>query len=122
MKMTKRIYTVEEIYLQGWNDDTGEQKAVRIYPLVIKKFRQLAEILEDASKPPKKGEKEKTFLDVLLQAVAFAMETFEPGLSDPDVLADYVDMDTLHYILDIAAGIKLDDPNLQAAMATSGKN
>lgn len=119
--MTKRIYDVEEIVLQGWNDENGNPKPISLSPLVIKKFRKLAQIFEDAKNVPE-GEEEKPFLDVMLKATAYAMETFEPALSDPDVLADYVDVGTLQYILDIAAGVKFDDPNLTAALTTSGKN
>lgn len=107
-----RIYSVEDIQLQGW------EKPIRIFPLVIKKFRALGEIIDKLSTPVddlNEEDKEKTFLDVLLEATAFAMQTYEPKLSDPDVLADYVDMATMEHILDVAAGIKINDPNPQAA-------
>lgn len=117
--MTKRIYTVEEIELQEW------EKPVRIYPLTIKKFRRLAEILEKLQpsdeEKKKKDYKEQTFLDVILEATAFAMETFEAELGDVDKLADHIDMPTMEHILDVAAGVKLNDPNHQAA-AMGGKN
>lgn len=117
----RTIYTVEEIQLQAWVDEKGDPKPIRIYPLVIKKFRKLGKILEKLQSDPDKElseeDKELTFLDVLLQATAFAMETYEPALSTVDVLSDYVDMPTMEHILDIAAGVKLNDPNLQAAMA-----
>lgn len=117
--MSKRIYTVEEIELQDW------EKPIRIFPLTIKKFRRLAEILEKLSPSEedkkKRGYKETPFLDVILMATAFAMETFEPELGDPDKLADHIDMPTMEHILDVAAGVKLNDPNPQAA-AMVGKS
>jgi hypothetical protein len=118
--MSKRIYTVEEVELQDW------ETPVRIHPLTIKKFRRLAEILEklnptDAVKA-KKGYKEEAFLDVILEATAFAMETFEPELGEVDKLADHIDMPTMERILDIAAGVKLNDPNLAAATEMGGKS
>jgi hypothetical protein len=121
IKMATKAYTVETIELQGYLDENGDEKLITIHPLVISKFRQLAEIL-DALMNPKEDE-ERSVLDVYLEAVAFCMETFEPELSDPKVLENHVDMPTLEHILDVVAGVRLNDPNLQAAMAaTSGKN
>jgi len=118
--LTTRVYTVEEIELQDW------ETPVRIFPLTIKKFRRLAEILEDLNpseeQRKKKGFKETPFLDVILNATAFAMETFEPELADPDKLSEHVDMPTMEHILDVAAGVKLNDPNQQAAKAMAGRS
>lgn len=118
--MSKRIYTVEEVELQDW------ENPVRIFPLTIKKFRRLAEILDKLSPSEtaraKKGFKEVPFLDVILEATAFAMETFEPELANADKLSEHVDMPTMEHILDVAAGVKLNDPNQQAATAMVGKN
>lgn len=100
---------MEEIELQDW------EKPVRIHPLTIKKFRRLAEIVDTFANTPE-GEEPKTFIDILIQATAFCMETFDPELSDPEVLADHVDWPTMEHILEIAGGIKLNDPNLVAAM------
>lgn len=117
----RTIYTVEEIQLQDWNDENGNPKPIRIYPLVIKKFKMLSEILKQLT--PEEGEelteeqKKKTFLDVIMEATAFAMKTYEPALGTVKALEQHVDMPSMEHILDIAAGVKLNDPNLQAAMA-----
>jgi len=125
--MANRVYRVEEVELIGWNDEKGNSKPIRMYPLVIKKMRIVSEILDQKElkqKPEEEWteeEKEKSFLDVLLEAAAYSMRTYEPELSDPDVLADYVDYETLAFILEIAIGLKLNDPNLLAAVtATAG--
>jgi hypothetical protein len=116
--MTKRVYSIEEIELQDW------EKPVSIHPLTIKKFRKLAEILQqltpDEETRKKKGFKNKEFLDVMLEATAFAMQTFEPELGTVEVLEDHVDMPTMERILDIAAGVKLNDPNQQAVPGMGG--
>src|SRR3954468_7084087 len=116
--MTKRVYSIEDIELQGW------ENPVSVHPLTIKKFRKLAEILQqltpDEEARKKKGFKNKEFLDVMLEATAFAMETFEPELADVDKLSEHVDMPTMERILDLAAGMKLNDPNLQAVPGTAG--
>jgi|ERR1044072_805731 hypothetical protein len=118
--MGARAYTVEKIELQGYVDEHGDEKIITIHPLVIKKFRKLADILGALSEP-KEGE-ERSVLDVYIEAVAFCMETFEPELSDPEKLEDHVDMTTLEYILDVVAGVRLNDPNLKAAMAATSGN
>lgn len=128
--MANRVYRVEEVELIDWNDDDGEPKPIRMHPLVIKKMRIVSEILDQSelkAKPEEEWteeEKGRTFLDVLIEAAAFAMRTYEPGLSDPDVLSDHVDYETLAHILDIAIGLKLNDPNLMAATqaAMDGKS
>lgn len=107
--MANRVYSVEDIELQGWD------KPIRIHPLTIKKLKKLFEKIDFENEDVKK----KSLLDVFLDAVAVAMETFEPKLSDPDVLADHIDQPTLEHILDVAAGVKLNDPNLAAAMANN---
>jgi len=118
--MGKKAYTVESIELQDYLDENGDEKIIKIHPLVISKFRKLADIL-DALTNPKEGE-ERSVLDVYMEAVAFCMETFEPELSDPEKLSDHVDLPTLEYILDVVAGVRINDPNLAAATAAqSGK-
>jgi hypothetical protein len=116
--MTTRVYTIEELELQDY------EKPVRVHPLTIKKFRQLADILQQLTPTPemqkKKGFKNKEFLDVMLEATAFAMETFEPELADVEKLTEHVDMPTMERILDIAAGVKLNDPNPQTAPGMAG--
>jgi hypothetical protein len=116
--MTKRVYSIEEIELQGW------EKPVSVHPLTIKKFRNLAKILQQLTpteeEMKKKSFKNKEFLDVMLEATAFAMETFEPELADIDKLTEHVDMPTMERILDLAAGVKLNDPNPQTVPGMAG--
>jgi hypothetical protein len=118
--MGSKAYTVETIELQGYVDENGDEIQIKIHPLVIAKFRVLAEILNALVSP--KEDEERSVLDVYLQAVAYCMETFEKPLADVEVLAEYATLPDLEYILDIVAGVKINDPNLAAAMAaTSGK-
>lgn len=112
--MANRVYSVEDIELQGWQNEDGSPKPIRIHPLTIKKLRKLYETLDFE----KEEVKNKTFIDLSLDAVAVAMETFEPALSDPKVLEDYIDQPTLNHILKVVAGIEFDDKNLTMAMAS----
>lgn len=108
--MANKVYTSEEIELQDY------ERPITIKPLTMKKWKILAKILNKVSEPPE-GE-EVTFIGVMTEAVAYCMQTYEPELSDVEVLEEYIDIPTMEYILDKAAGVKLTDPNLQAAMLT----
>lgn len=122
--MANRIYNVENIFLQDWVDGKGDDKPIKIHPLTIKKFRRLADILDQSkADEPVEGEEkvERSFIDVILEATAFCMETFEPALGDIDLLGDHVDYPTMSHILEVAGGVTLGDPN-QAAAAMGGKN
>jgi hypothetical protein len=119
--MGNKAYTVETIELQGYVDENGDEKQIKIHPLVISKFRKLADILDALTNP--KEDEQKSVLDVYLDAVAFCMKTFEPKLGTVKELEKYATLPDLEFILDVVAGVKLNDPNLAAAMAeTSGKN
>lgn len=111
--MPNRVYSVEEIELQGWVDAKGKPKPIKIHPLTIKKLRKLFDKLNLESEDAQ----DKTFIDLSLEAVAVAMEIFEPELSDPKVLEDYADQPTIYHILKIAAGIEFNDQNLTRTMA-----
>lgn len=118
--MGSKAYTVETIELQGYVDENGDEVRINIHPLVIAKFRKLADIL-DALTNPKEDEK-RSVLDVYLEAVAYCMQTFEPKLGKVRELEKYATLPDLEFILDVVAGVRLNDPNLAAAMAaTSGK-
>ncbi len=104
--MANRVYSVEEIELINWD------KPIKIHPLTIKKLRRLYEVVDFS----KEENKNKQVFDIFLEGVAVAMETFEPELSDPEVLADHIDLDTLQYVMEKAAGLKFKDENLEKAM------
>lgn len=104
----EQVYEEKKVKLQGW------PKPIIVKPLVIKQFRRVAKVLDNIQNP---DEEHKDFLvvDLLLKATAIAMETFEPKLSDVEVLEDYVDMQTMDHILNVATGVKLNDPNQNPA-------
>jgi len=111
--MANKIYSTEVIQLQDWEGD------IEIRPLTIKNLRKVYEKINALTSDDKKNES-VTMLDIMLEAVAIAMQQFEPKLADPDTLSDHVDMPTLEHILDAAAGIRLNDPNLTKASAAAG--
>ncbi len=111
--MPNRIYSVEDITLQGWTDENGEPKPIRIHPLTIKALRAIFEIFDFEDEK----NKDKTFMDICMEAAAMAMKTFEPQLSNIKKLEQYIDQPTLYHLLKIAAGIEFDDKNLATTMS-----
>lgn len=106
--MTKKVYEEDQVKLQGW------QKPIVIRPLVIKQFRRVAKVLDNITNPDEEH-KDAVVVDILLEATAIAMETFEPKLSKVEDLENYVDMATMEHILNVATGVKLNDPNQMTA-------
>jgi len=106
------VYDVEEIVLQN-----GDK--VQLKPLSIKALRKfMAAIAKTAS-----SESEDQTLTVLIEACAVAIESQLPELAaDMDKLEGALDMPTINRILEVCGGIKLDDPNLTAAVVLAGQN
>lgn len=100
----EQVYEEKKVKLQGW------PKPIVIRPLVIKQFRRVASVLDNIQNPDE-AHKEAIVVDILLEATAIAMETYEPKLSKVEVLEEYVDMATMEHILNVATGVKLNDPN-----------
>lgn len=54
-------------------------------------------------------------MDLLLDCAAIAMKQYNSDYSDKAKLEDVVDLPTIYKIIEVAAGIKLNDPNALAA-------
>lgn len=104
----EQVYEEKKVKLQGW------PKPIVIRPLVIKQFRRVAKVLDNITNPDEEH-KDMLVVDMLMKATAIVMETFEPKLSNIEVLEDYVDIPTMEHILNIATGVKINDPNQSTA-------
>jgi len=105
------VYDVEEIKLQ--NGDT-----VQLKPLSIKQLRKFMAVINKAQEATTEDES----LGVLIEACGIALESQLPDLvKDKDLLEDALDIPTVNRILEVCGGIKLDDPNLMAAVL-AGQN
>ena len=60
-------------------------------------------------------------MDLLLDCSVIAMKQYNEELATKDKLEDIIDLPTVYKIIEIAAGIKLNDPNALAA-ALAGMN
>ena len=111
--MATAVYTTEEVTLQ---DDTE----VTLKPLVIGRLRKVMAMMNEFEK----AETEDDTILVILNAAAFCLSKQHPEYWDEKekkasekFSEEAIDMPTAHKILEVCAGIKLNDPNLLAATA-----
>ena len=64
--MTKKVYEEDQVKLQGW------QKPIVIRPLVIKKFRRVAKVLDFITNPDEEHN-DLTVVDILVEATSIEM-------------------------------------------------
>lgn len=93
---------------------------VNIKPLNLKNLR---EVMKEWGKAGD-SKTEDEFLQVLVNCTQIAFKQYNPGLAeDRDKLEEALDIQTMYKILEVAAEIKLNDPNLVAmAQELVGQN
>lgn len=101
--MATKVYeTVELELLDGRN--------IIVKPLNLKNLREVMKEWQKAAE----AENEDQFLDVLIECTSIAFRQFAPDLSTKEQLEEAVDLQTMYKVLEVAADIKLNDPNLVA--------
>jgi len=102
--MATKIYESLEIELQDGTPITIKPLNLKTLREVMKKWKEI-----------ETKENEDDFLEVLIECTSIAMKQFAPELSDIDKLEEVLDLQTMYKILEVAADIKLNDPNLLMA-------
>jgi len=101
------VYDVEEIQLS--NGDTLVIKPLTIKHL--KKFLKVMKKMEDDS-----IESEEQVMEIFVEGAMVCLEQLKPELSqDLEKFEEVIEVPTLMKILEVAGGLKLNDPNLSAA-------
>lgn len=101
--MATKVYeTVELELLDG--------RTIIIKPLNLKNLREVMKEWQKAAEVQNEDE----FLDILINCTAIAFKQFAPDLSEKSNIEESVDLQTMYKILEIAADIRLNDPNLVA--------
>ena len=102
--MATKVYeTIELELLDG--------RAITVKPLNLKNLRLVMKEWQKASDVKNEDE----FLDILIKCTSIAFRQFAPDLAETkEELEEAVDLQTMYKILEIAADIKLNDPNLVA--------
>lgn len=110
--MATKVYDEVELELQN-----GDVVTVR--PLNIKQLRRF---MEEMGKLTDADASEEKNLDVMVDACAIALSKALPNLaSNREALEEALDIPTIWKILEVAGGIKMNDPNLPAGMAPVGQ-
>lgn len=106
--MATSVYTVEEILLQ-------DGKEVSLKPLNIRNMRQFMTKFKELEKLTTDDE----VVDFLIDISQFCLASLYPDYADSEKYEDAVDMPTVHKIIEICGGVKLNDPELMAAAAAA---
>jgi shikimate 5-dehydrogenase len=112
--MATSVYEVVEIELI---DGTK----LKLRPLKITLLREFMKKFADLENVEIASDNDKS-MDLLIDCIAIAMKQYNPELSDKEKLEEVIDLPTVYKIIEIASGVKLNDPNLLAAAALSGQN
>lgn len=105
--MATSVYEVVEIELIDGSKLSLRPLKISLLRKFMKKFQGL-ENIEIASDNDKS-------MDLLLDCVSIAMEQYKPDLTEKEKLEEVIDLPTIYKIIEIASGVKLNDPNLIAA-------
>ena len=108
--MATTVYDVVEIQISN-----GE--SIEIKPLPIKQLRKFMQIIkkmenmEDADL-----QTEEAAMEIFIEATMVCLEKTMPELAaDKDKFEEFIEIPTMMKILEIAGGLKLNDPNLLGA-------
>lgn len=117
--MATTVYTTEEITLQDGTVVTLKPlnlKGVRVFQRQLKEYNEYLLQLVDSQGA---ADEDKT-LDMFKEMTKTCLRREAPELVDDDeAFEEALDIDTIFKVLEICAGIKLNDPNLQAAALMS---
>jgi hypothetical protein len=111
--MATSVYETVEIELQDGTKVSMRPLKISLLKEFMKEFQKIADttIAEDNIKS----------MDLLLTCASIAMKQYNSELSDIKKLEEIIDLPTVYKVIEVAAGIKLDDPNALAA-ALVGQN
>jgi hypothetical protein len=105
--MATSVYeTVEVEFIDGTKIEMRPLK-ISLLRDFMKEFQKIGDekIAEDNIKS----------MDLLLDCAVIAMRQYNPDLATKEQLEEIVDLPTIYKIIEVAAGIKLNDPNALAA-------
>ena len=105
--MATQVYEVLELELMDGSAITVRPLKISLLRDFMKEFQKIGDekIAEDNLKS----------MDLLLDCAAIAMRQYNPDLADKAKLQEVIDLPTIYKIIEVASGIKLNDPNALAA-------
>jgi hypothetical protein len=96
--MATKIYDTKKIYLV-------DDRVIIAAPLKIKYLRQFLETFETI----KKAKTDDESISVLAECALIAMQQYCPSIKTIEELEDSLDLPTIYEVIDIAAGIKINE-------------
>jgi len=99
----------DQIEIQLTNGDV-----INVRPLPIKNLRKFMDAIKKLDDSD--IEDESAAMDVFIEACMICMEVIKPELSkDKEIFEESIEVPTMMKILEVAGGLKLNDPNLLGA-------
>jgi hypothetical protein len=101
------VYNIEEIEL-------SDGSSLIIRPLTIKYLKKFLAVIKKADSPEISSEEE--IMEIFAEAAMVCLQQLKPELSeDLDKFEEIIEVPTMMKILELAGGLKLNDPNLGVA-------
>jgi hypothetical protein len=105
--MATSVYETIEVELLDGTKVTMKPLKISLLRDFMKEFQKISDttIAEDNVKS----------MDLLLDCAVIAMKQYNAELADKKKLEEIIDLPTVYKVIEVAAGIKLNDPNALAA-------
>ena len=105
--MPTTVYDVEEIQLSNG-------QTLTIKPLTIKHLKKFLKVIKKMDDP--EITEEDQIMEIFIEGAMVCLEQLMPDLAeDRDLFEDTIEVPTMMKILEVAGGLKLNDPNLALA-------
>ena len=111
--MATSVYEVVEVELMDGSKISMRPLKISLLRDFMKEFQKIGD--EDIAEDNIKS------MDLLLDCAVIAMKQYNPGLASKEQMEEVIDLPTVYKIIEVASGIKLNDPNALAA-ALAGVN
>ncbi len=111
--MATSVYEVVEVELMDGSKISMRPLKISLLRDFMKEFQKIGD--EDIAEDNIKS------MDLLLDCAVIAMKQYNPDLASKEQMEEVIDLPTVYKIIEVASGIKLNDPNALAA-ALAGVN
>ena len=105
--MATSVYEVVEVELLDGSTISMRPLRISLLRDFMKEFQKISD--------PKIAEDNIKSMDLLLSCATIAMKQYSPELATKEQLEEIMDLPTVYKVIEVAAGIKLNDPNALAA-------
>ena len=105
--MATSVYEVVEVELLDGSTISMKPLKISLLRDFMKEFQKISD--------PKIAEDNIKSMDLLLSCATIAMKQYSPDLATKEQLEEIMDLPTVYKVIEVAAGIKLNDPNALAA-------